>query len=77
MTSFQFALFTAAVLGLLTILALAALHLLKRLLLLLIDIIAAPLQPAREFRLLNHTATPIPETARPVQSGGTLNRKAL
>jgi hypothetical protein len=39
--------------------------------------IAAPLQPAREFRLLDHTAAPIPDAARPVQSGGTLNRKAL
>jgi hypothetical protein len=70
MTSFQFALFAAAVLGLLTFLALTALHLLKRLLLLLIDMIAAPLQPAREFRLLDHTAAPIPDAARRSNPGG-------
>lgn len=77
MTSFQFAFFMPVVLGLLTILALTALHLLKRLLLLLIDVVGARLPPARDFRLPDHSAAPNPDAARPVQSRRTVKWERL
>jgi hypothetical protein len=77
MTSLEFAVISAALYGLLIILAFAVFHLSKKLLLLLIDFVDAPLKPDQEFRILDQSKTPVTDALHTVQTGGTLNRKAL